>query len=496
MRFITIIAPVLALALSAAVVAAQDRALLIGIGSGYEGPNALVGPEKDVEIAGDLARKLGYAEGEVKTLLNRQATRDGILSGFKWVQAGVKDGGKAFIYFSGHGYQVEDTNGDEEDGCDEVLVGADMKFVIDDEIGSTLEGMGNADVLMMIDSCFSGTIHKGLYGGDLKKTKTKTLKNYKGKTPQCGTAINRSKGYVKKSIGAEADLPASARGKLVVLSATAQNEVAYPSFDNNPSLGSAFTQAIVDTIGEKGTKISFRELINDSREKVKRESETRGLIKHTPQIETSADVLDMAVDMGGAAHSNTAPRIETSTSEKEVFSWLEKNSKFAVSVKADKTNIRMAEKISFSVYSSRDGYLNILELDPENNVTVIFPNKHKAGNNRITADNPIRVPEDIGGFKFVGQGVPGPSRILALVTPEPVNLYESKGDTKSNFRSFGRGNVPSLKKNIISSITKGGRTAYITKSRSRSIGAVADDSTANTEGADFGSGAITVTVKP
>jgi hypothetical protein len=68
-----------------------------------------------------------------------------------------------FISFSGHGYYVEDTNGDESDGRDEALCPVDSYksgYITDDTIKSKLvDKLGeNVKLVMLVDACHSGTI--------------------------------------------------------------------------------------------------------------------------------------------------------------------------------------------------------------------------------------------------------------------------------------------------------------------------------------------------
>lgn len=454
---------------------AENRALIIGIGDGYDGQNKLRGPETDARLAQEIARKIGIPAENTKVFINKQANRTNILAGFKWLQEGAQNGGKAFIYYSGHGFQIEDKNGDpDDDGCDEVIVPVDLKFVTDKEIKQLLMGLGSADVILMADSCFSGTIHKSLYGGRNKAAK---VLKAKGSAPTCGAAANQ-KGFKRhKSLGVDSDT-VSGSGKLIVLSATNKHEVAYASFDGKG--GSLFTQSVYDIIQEKGIKTSFREVIAEAQEQVKRQSEQHNAIKHTPQLDGNPEYFDWSFDLTGKAGgvSERPASVEATNSNSEMIEWLVNNSKFAVSVVADRKQLRMGEKIGFEVFSSQDGYINIVEHDPDGMMTVLYPNQYKS-NNVIKANTKLRVPEDIGGFKITGQGTPGDSRIVALVTSEQFNMY-TLGDGKLHkFKVFPRKDFGAINKIVSKGI--GG---------TRSLGVQKDESSNQ----DFGANAITIKV--
>lgn len=66
------------------------------------------------------------------------------------------------VHYSGHGTYVPDRNGDEADGYDEALYLYDGPLV-DDDIGEILQGIPEgATVIILLDSCFSGTATRSL----------------------------------------------------------------------------------------------------------------------------------------------------------------------------------------------------------------------------------------------------------------------------------------------------------------------------------------------
>jgi len=80
----------------------------------------------------------------------------------QWLVSDVKPGDSLFFHYSGHGSQVIDTSGDEEDGLDETICPVDFKSagqIIDDDINDLLvktipEG---ARLTALMDCCHSGT---------------------------------------------------------------------------------------------------------------------------------------------------------------------------------------------------------------------------------------------------------------------------------------------------------------------------------------------------
>jgi len=90
------------------------------------------------------------------------------------------------------------------------------------------------------------------------------------------------------------------------------------------------------------------------------------------------------------------------------------------------------------------------------------------------------VPEDIGGFKITGQGTPGDSRILALVTTEPLNIYTESGSKLQKFKVFQSKDFGSINKIVSKGV---GPT--------RSLGVQKDESSSQP---GYGANAITITV--
>ena len=78
----------------------------------------------------DAAQLLGFREGNIRTLLDRQ----GALAGFRrevqrLAENSYADDDRVLIYFNGHGTHVPDDNGDEPDEWDEMLMLHDILFV-------------------------------------------------------------------------------------------------------------------------------------------------------------------------------------------------------------------------------------------------------------------------------------------------------------------------------------------------------------------------------
>jgi uncharacterized caspase-like protein len=76
-------------------------------------------------------------------------------------------GDTIFLFFSGHGERGPDENGDEEDKLDEYLVPYDAvpgqyhTMIVDDEFARWLRELDGRNIVILLDSCFSGDATKG-----------------------------------------------------------------------------------------------------------------------------------------------------------------------------------------------------------------------------------------------------------------------------------------------------------------------------------------------
>ena len=93
------------------------------------------------------------------------------------------------------------------------------------------------------------------------------------------------------------------------------------------------------------------------------------------------------------------------------------------------------EKIVFYIKAEKNSYLTMLDVSPNGNITVIFPNKFHR-DNFIRAGVTYQVPSPNYGFEFDVRGPAGLERIKAIVTLNKVSLL--KLDLDKGFHSVKR----------------------------------------------------------
>ena len=101
-------------------------------------------PHKDVRRMVAVMEKEGRLDG-VRAFINDQATKKNLeLMVTQWLPSVSQPGDTVFIYFSSHGGQIPDNDGDEKDGKDEYLVPYD--FIRGDAMQGIIKRIENKDV--------------------------------------------------------------------------------------------------------------------------------------------------------------------------------------------------------------------------------------------------------------------------------------------------------------------------------------------------------------
>jgi hypothetical protein len=125
--------------------------------AGWDGP--LAACEFDADDMARIARSQGM---KPTVLLTKKATRAALLAGLRGAARQLRSGDLFFLSYSGHGGQVPDVDGDEADGQDETWCLYDGQLIDDElyfELGQFAAGVR---VLVLSDSCHSGTVTREL----------------------------------------------------------------------------------------------------------------------------------------------------------------------------------------------------------------------------------------------------------------------------------------------------------------------------------------------
>jgi metacaspase-1 len=145
--------------------AEQKWALLIGVNEYPVERWKLKGCVNDVLMTKEvLTTKFGFPEENIKVLTDQEATAENIRRGLEdWLIAKSKPEDIVYFHFSGHGAQIPDKDGDEEDGQDEFLCAVNLNprdpatLVTDDQLKDLFKRIPSRNVTIITDCCHSGT---------------------------------------------------------------------------------------------------------------------------------------------------------------------------------------------------------------------------------------------------------------------------------------------------------------------------------------------------
>ena len=160
---------------SLSVTAQTTRALVIGLGEQQDKAWNKINGDKDVPFVQAMLKNAGFKS--ITTLVNRKATKVGIVGAFRKMAASCKQGDVVYVHYSGHGQQMTDVHNDEKDGLDECWIPYDAyrkasatyhgeKHLTDDELNVYLNAIrhkigAKGKLLVVIDACHSGDGTRG-----------------------------------------------------------------------------------------------------------------------------------------------------------------------------------------------------------------------------------------------------------------------------------------------------------------------------------------------
>jgi len=146
----------------------KKRALLVGVDK-YAMPGSnLNGCVNDVWDMYDLLTKnYSFNPDDIRVIVDERATFQNIEERLRWLIDVTEAGDESVFYHSGHGSQCRDRNGDElVDRLDEYLISHDHDWdnpFIDDILCDIFKQLNKeAFLTVIVDTCHSGTITRGL----------------------------------------------------------------------------------------------------------------------------------------------------------------------------------------------------------------------------------------------------------------------------------------------------------------------------------------------
>ena len=219
----------------------MKRALCIGINN-YGGENNLYGCVNDAMDWTAVLQKRGYT---VRTLVDSGATGAGIRSALSQLMFETLRNDRVVITYSGHGSYVPDVHGDEPDKQDECWCASDIMrneegYILDDEIKNILvKRMPGARVILVSDSCFSGTITR--HFAKYSVVQQRRIRYLHPAVFLRGAALGRVQSRPLRAVSSQ--YPA------VLLAGCQEDEYSYDAWYGDRANG-AFTRTALDTLTE------------------------------------------------------------------------------------------------------------------------------------------------------------------------------------------------------------------------------------------------------
>ncbi|MEN8626096.1 caspase family protein [Psychrobacter proteolyticus] len=382
---------------------AADKALIIGVGE-YEDPmNNLTGIDLDSGMIDEMAQRLGIDESNITHLSDSQATRKNILKELDSLANTTTSQDRVLIYYSGHGSQVEDTNGDEPDNMDETLYVYDG-HLIDDDINEALSKIKSNNMVVLIDACHSGTGTKSLaanmFSQNRQRVQVKSIGYDKRYTDSNLALMPSSKAKPKNSMQ-----------QYISIGAAQDDEQSLATPE-----GSIFTKAIYESFEEArrdGSSSSWQALYDSTAYKISSLS-LDASERFSPKIDGDTSLLNKPIYF-----ANNTDTIEVN--KQRVIDLVGQLPKDVVINSPSMLNV--GEEFVVELTTPVSGYLNAVTVGADDSVTVLFPNKY-ATNNKIQAQT-ISLPGN-GKFKIVATEPRGETLVAAFITQKPIDLT-SKG---------------------------------------------------------------------
>ncbi len=260
-------------------------ALLVGI-SRYapSGGWADLHTEADLERMRAALEAQGFPPDDIHTLHDKDADRKGIEAAFrKHLIGGAAPGAVVVFHYSGHGQRITDDDHDELDGYDEALVPFDAprrlvdgydggKHLRDDDLHDWLRELRrkvgpSGDVVVSLDSCFSGAATRGLPARGAPEPLGPPQARREG-----SPGVDRAGGFVD-----------AAGAPFIFFSAARHDELAFETRDEQGRPIGSLSFALSTALGNADADTTYRDLHDE----VKRIM--AGHVRNRPQLEGQAN---------------------------------------------------------------------------------------------------------------------------------------------------------------------------------------------------------------
>jgi hypothetical protein len=405
---------------------AEQRALLVGVGKlGIPG-NDLPSIELDLDRMHEMLNLMGFEDRQIHTLQDEAATSSNVVAEFNgWLKQGVQPNDRVVFYFSGHGSNIPDLRGDQDDNVSQVLVTHDVKR-IHDKAGASLAGvlpdyrlsemlaaLPSRNVLFIVDSCHSGTVTRSFNLNNHSLGATPVFiksYNYPGMPAPPPHAVARGLASSRERKEPQWDTHAN----YVAITAAADNQEAIGTMN-----GGVFTLGLTDAVKRltgEGKNPTARQLRDDADAYIRSKVDKDQI--HTPQImgnETLADAPIKVISLNASNGPNRKRLLDLVAQQPQHIELTASSTQYVVDAP-----VRLTLKIP------ADGYLNVVSVDSRDDATVLFPNGIQQSN--AVSAGTFTFPTAQMAFDLLASEPLGPTLVVAFLSSDPINFYQDTVD--------------------------------------------------------------------
>jgi hypothetical protein len=380
-----------------------DRALVIGIDDyKNENINPIQGGIADAQAMQSLLQKrFGFSSSSIRPLLGSQATAFGIKDSVKtWLIQGTKPGDRVFFFYSGHGARVADQDGDEtEDQRDEVIAPYDVEvryvgdkpqpnnFIRDDEVNEWIGALAGRQIVMVFDSCNSGTISR-----DVGKVNSKFV-NLEAIPPTTRSMTDEVRSPLTRDMSTVIDKYMDNKTPNVVVISAAQANQTATWLDTNGSKckedsSTANYRGALAYLFEKAYEKdnpTLSQLNNYITNEMVRLQDAKIMCKSSrdeyqkPLLEYNSAMANKT--LFGMQEANLVPNWEDSA----LTALQNPLGKLGITIRTDdsSTNYKVGETIHYSVNIKQSAYIYVVVFSRNDVATVIFPYTDEKTNKQV-----------------------------------------------------------------------------------------------------------------
>ncbi len=420
MRLSTFIALGTCVLLASGSAFAEQRALLVGVGK-YSVPGIdLPGIDLDLDRMQDTLNIMGFEDSQIKRLLDEEATSKNVVKGFEtWLREGVGPNDRVVFYYSGHGSNTPDFNGDEDDGVDEVLVTHDVRRVTkkgkralsgvvdDDTLSELIAAIPSNNIWIIVDACHSGTVTRDIVMDNLSL----------GKDPIFTKSFAWSGMPEGKTFAFDKEFSKDVDTNFVSMSAAGDGEKAIGT-----TRGGVFTIGLSNAIrdaAQQERSLNVVELRDSAAEYIQEHVDEWAV--HTPQVTGSETLANGALKILPLEEGNGPNR------KKLLQMVAEQDAPFEFT--ANKETYALEDPVVLSMTIPVDGYLNVISVDSKDTATVLFPNKYHL--DHAVSAGEFKIPTAKMAFDLPASEPLGPTLVVGFVTRDPINFYENTLDERN-----------------------------------------------------------------